>query len=156
PIACLCLTPGAVRPGRERAFALHIRQSTARIRPRRCRRHSMTRYYGIDYDPRSGHGGRSEYGFPGPRDSRAAYRTGTAWSRPEINTSLGYEGDWDAGRALAYDFGWYAEPVEAGAHRTHWTQQWGSRHSAADRVKARELMTENPEVVTPDTSLVEV
>lgn len=106
--------------------------------------------YGFDYGPRSPQGPQRRPEMP-YRDSAGGY--GAGWrggpGRPQGR-------GWGSDRARAYDLpaDWdFDRSPGMRGYRTG--RPWGG-HSDADEVRARDIMTENPETVTPDTSLVEV
>jgi CBS domain-containing protein len=113
--------------------------------------------YGGDLrDPYPGRPGRHfDAGEPpagGGRDVRG-------WSRPEFNVSFGLP---HPERDVGYD-DYYAHGFGAGARHgsssvREWRtgETWGSAESDVDRIRARDLMTENPEAVTADTTLADV
>jgi CBS domain-containing protein len=123
--------------------------------------------YGYDYDwgggwqRRYGGFGGGELGYG--RGYRAWGRyPSDGWSRPDFNVSLGAFG----GRRPELDYTfetWGAYDTTGGAYPGGYDEQrdratmqpWGGGDSDASRVRARDLMTENPEVVTPDATLAE-
>jgi CBS domain-containing protein len=121
-------------------------------------------HYGFDYDSPGRRGVGyirytvRGYGPPAPlgEEELSQRQEGSGWSRPEFGT---FPGD-VARRGLAGSPSpWWArdwdEPGSAPQAGWRAGQPWGSA-SDADRVRARDIMTENPEAVTPDTTLTEV
>jgi CBS domain-containing protein len=117
----------------------------------------MGRYGGGDYGRR--YGGepgwmrRSRGGYGGR--FRGAYAGGGVWGGRE---GRGYEG-YDAGMR-------FTQPPQewgyAGPPRARWTGSggdgWASGHSSGDvdRIRAADIMTPNPEALTPDTPVAEI
>jgi len=83
---------------------------------------------------------------------------GAGWSRPEINLSQGSGPMGRPGGYQGYSMDeWGAYDVGGNLGRGWRTgEPWGSGRSRADELLSRDLMTENPEAVTPDTTLSDV
>jgi CBS domain-containing protein len=128
----------------------------------------MTRY---GYGDRGQWGGRNRaggYEGSGPLERQSGWWerghggsqgfAGGPWSRPEFNTSLDRGGRADRGGGYSTD-GWGSYDVRGGRGGSRgWRtgEPWGDRDSPAQEVLAADLMTENPEAVTPDTTLADV
>jgi len=121
--------------------------------------------YGYGYDYRSG-GYRDGYErhpfhdrdagrWGWSREGRDHYTEDAEWSRPEFNASLGHPGPARAGWAVDE---WQSYDVHRGDQPGRWRtgEPWGRGRSAADELCACDIMTENPEAVTPDATLAEV
>ena len=107
-------------------------------------------WYVPDAEPQAGM-------FPGPWGSgRFAYRRGGQWYDEDYAGHTGTEGlVWErAARRRGQPY--YVPDPRAGRYDEGFGPGGGARVSDADRICAWQIMTEDPEAVTPDTTLADV
>ncbi|HEX5724032.1 MAG TPA: CBS domain-containing protein [Longimicrobiaceae bacterium] len=97
--------------------------------------------------------------FPGG-EGRFTFRRGQGWYDEEYLGHTGAEGMvFERGPGGGRSRARAEPPVRRGRYASGWTSAYGSAPggelSDADRIRAAEIMTANPEAVTPDTSLGE-
>jgi CBS domain-containing protein len=118
--------------------------------------------YGGDYGFRNG-GDWTDRFHGSPRGSGRSGQEGWdrspgGWSRPGFNVSLGSFGGRAPDRGYGFDnWGAYDTTGQGSPRSAGWSREasGGGHGSDADRVRARDLMTEDPHVITSDASLAE-